>query len=491
MAHKTPLPGTLQENLRWLKKALGNHRGAIFRDLAMPTPGGGTTQVLVVYFEAQASAQRVEFHLVRTLLERASRGAPLNLDVMLPATIELKTREEALEYLFRGKVLAQVEGDPSLYVVELSDMPHRDIPVPETETGITGPREAFTELLVMNLTQLRRRLPGTALHLESTWIGDQAPVEVVIAYAEGRTTERMLSEVRRRLGKIKVDGLQDSGQIAEALSDRALSLFPTVLITERPDTVIHYLMAGRVGVLMENAPRALIVPAVFLDFFVSVDDFYEWRPYVAFLRFLRFIAFNIAIPLPALYVSVTTYHLQALPTELTTSLLAQREGVPLPAPIEATVMTIIFEILREAGVRLPRSIGPTVSIVGGLVIGDAAIRSGITSPAMVLVVSATAVATFSLPSTTLANAATYYRYGVLALASAFGIFGLLIGYLAVLANLAHMTSLGVPYASPLFPFMGKHLATALGTKKRPPEGPGARPAPSLVQTAENYTEPKE
>ncbi|HWI52380.1 MAG TPA: spore germination protein, partial [Symbiobacteriaceae bacterium] len=352
----------------------------------------------------------------------------------------------------------------------------------------SGPRESFVEIHVINLAMLRRRNPGPDFRAESHWIGDNAKLEAAIIYREGRPTDRMLNEVRQRLSKIKLDGVQDVTQLTEAMADKRISIFPTVLVTERPDLVSNYLSAGRIAIMMDNSPRCLILPALFIDFFTSADDFYEWRPFVTFLRLLRFLAFNIAVPLPALYVAVTTYHLQALPTQLTLSLLAQREGAPLPPPIEAGVMTLIFEILREAGIRLPRAIGPTVSIVGGLVIGDAAIRSGLTSPSMVLVVSATAVATFSLPSTTLANAATYYRFFVLALASSFGFFGLLLGYLVALGNVAGLTSLGVPYMTPAFPLRPKHVDAAIGTAERPPKGLGPAPEPNLSREAEDYQE---
>jgi spore germination protein KA len=261
-----------------------------------------------------------------------------------------------------------------------------------------------------------------------------------------------------------------------------------VFVTERPDVVGQFMLSGRVAVLMDNSPRALVVPALFWDFFTSADDFYEWRPFVSFLRLLRFTAFNIAVPLPAIYVAVTTYHLQALPTQLTLSLLAQREGAPLPPPVEAAVMTLMFELLREAGIRLPRAIGPTVSIVGGLVIGDAAIRSGLTSPAMVLVVSATAVATFSLPSPTMANAATYYRFFVSALTTGFGFFGLLLGYLIALANVASLTSIGIPYMSPVLPLQFKYLKPLLGMRRRPPKGMGTQAPPGLIQDANDFEE---
>ncbi|HYG59607.1 MAG TPA: spore germination protein, partial [Symbiobacteriaceae bacterium] len=406
---------TLKENEAVFRQLLQNHRGAIFRRIPLPgTPCEPSPEALLIFFEAQQDDFRLEVSVIRPLIEGdvTREGLPRHV---ASSTVPMKSFDEALAYLYRGKVLLLWEGSGAVVAVEVAEPPARPITPPDTESGVSGPRESLSELLVINLTMLRRRYPGPDLHLETTWIGKDAQLEAVMCYLEGKPEQRVLDVVRQRLAKLKHDGLQDATELTEALSDSSLTVFPTIMVSERPDIIIHYLKAGRVAVLLDNSPRALIGPVLFMDFLASADDYYEWRPFVAFLRLLRFIAFNIAVPLPALYVAVTTYHLQALPTQLTLSLLAQREGAPLPPPVEAAVMTLMFEILREAGVRLPRAIGPTVSIVGGLVIGDAAIRSGLTSPAMVLVVSATAVATFSLPSVTMANAATYYRFFVLAL----------------------------------------------------------------------------
>ncbi|HYF80034.1 MAG TPA: spore germination protein [Symbiobacteriaceae bacterium] len=485
MARELAFQTTLEANEAQFKRLVGGQRGAIFRRVPVPDPPGA--EILLVFFEIEMDQARLELVVIRPIIEGEIR--PDDLPERLPSsTVKMKSVEHALENMFRGKVLLFREGTADVYSIEIAKPPARSITAPETEAGVSGPRESFTEIHVVNLAMLRRRYPGPALRAEEVWIGKEARLEVGIIYLDGYPTDRVLNEVRKRVTQIREDGVQDVTELTEALADRRVSIFPTVFVTERPDTVAHFIKAGRVAVMLDNSPRALIVPALFTDFFTSADDFYEWRPFVVFLRLLRFVAFNIAVPLPALYVAVTTYHLQALPTQLTLSLLAQREGAPLPPPIEAITMTIIFEILREAGVRLPRAIGSTVSIVGGLVIGDAAIRSGLTSPAMVLVVSATAVATFSLPSTTLANAATYYRFFVLALTSMFGFFGLLLGYLVALANLSGMTSLGVPYMTPFFPYRSRHLAAALGTKARPPKHLGATPQPELIRGADDFQE---
>lgn len=485
MAGKSGFTKSLAENEQTLRGLVGSQRGAVFRRVPLPEPKGA--EVLLVSFDIENDPLRLESMVIRPLIEGEVRLDELPKR-LVPAGVKMKTVEDAISYMYRGKVLILWDGSEDVYALEVAKPPSRNLEAPETESGVSGPREAFGEIHVVNLALLRRRYPGPDLRVESMWVGKDARLEVSHAYLDGHPTERMLAEVKKRLQQVKQDGIQDITELTEAMADATLSVFPSVLVSERPDIVAHYLKSGRIAVLMDNSPRALIVPALFMDFFVSADDFYEWRPFVTFLRLLRFLAFNIAVPLPALYVAVTTYHLQALPTQLTLSLLAQREGAPLPPPIEAVVMTLTFEILREAGIRLPRAIGPTVSIVGGLVIGDAAIRSGLTSPAMVLVVSATAVATFSLPSTTLANAATYYRFFVLALASAFGFFGLLLGYLVALANVASMTSLGVPYMTPLFPLRLKHIPAPLGTKARPPKGVGAGSDPNLVREAEDFQE---
>jgi hypothetical protein len=491
MALETSLDKPLAENRKLLKAMFGSLRGALFRDLIVPAPGGKPHHAFALFLEGQVNRVRLEDFVFRPLFEGVGSGDPEWAKALPPLTTPVHTLEEANRLLFRGMVLLQTDWAPGMVAVDLSDVPTRAISAPDTESGISGPREAFTENLVLNLTQLRRRMPGPDLRLESHWVGNRAQLELVVAYLDKAPPPGLLDTLRKRLAQIKQDGVQDVTELAEALSDTKLSVFPQVLITERPDIVVHNLRAGRFALLLDNSPRALVMPCLFMDLFVSADDYYEWRPFVIFLRFLRFVAFNIAVPLPGIYVSVTTYHQQALPTQLTLSLLSQREGAPLPPPIEAIVMTLIFEILREAGIRLPRSIGPTVSIVGGLVIGEAAIRSGLTSPAMVLVVSATAVATFSLPSTTLANAATYYRFLVLFLSSTLGFFGLLLAYLIAVANVSSMSSLGVPYTAPLFPLQFRHMVAALGLRARPPANTGTPAPAALIKDADTFSENKE
>ncbi|MFZ5828310.1 MAG: spore germination protein [Bacillota bacterium] len=483
MGRNPLLNGDLQTNQQVIDQLLSQQAGFVSREVILPPVSGGPRRAVLWYLDMTVDVERLERHVILPMLS----GREPESVVGHPARV-VKDVDSALREMARGKVLAQTSDSNQVLALMMLKFPFRSVETPQTEGSVSGPAESFTESLTSNLGQIRRRFPSPDIRVESIFIGTRAPIQVVLVYQEGGPTTKMLTTVRERLEAVKQDGAQDLSQLAEALGDVPVSLFPSILTTERPDIVIQYITGGRIALLMENSPRALILPALLVDFFASADDFYQSRLYVSFLRFIRFVAFNMAIPLPAVYVSVTTYHLQALPTLLTLNLLTQREGAPLPPPIEALIMTIIFEILREASVRLPRAIGPTVSIVGGLVIGEAAIASGLTAPTMVLVVTATAVAAFSLPSPELANTATYYRFGLLLLSSAFGFFGLLLGYLVVLANVAGMTSLGVPYTAPFFPLQLKHLLYALGVKPKPPQGMGARPRPSLTQEAERFHE---
>ncbi len=483
MGHSPRLDADLESTRQLIHETISQQAGFVTRELSLPPQSGVARWAVLWYLQAQVDVKRLETHVLLPMLEGREPGSLVGRPAMT-----IRDLDSASWAVNRGHVLVQTSDSNQVLSLDLSNFPFRSVDVPKTEGSVSGPSESFTESLPNNLSQIRRRFPSPDLRVENVFIGDRAPIEAVIAYKMGGPTRKMLKTIRERLHAVKQDAVQDVGQLTEALSDIPVTLFPTILTTERPDVVIQYVTGGRIAVFLENSPRALIMPALFMDFFVSPDDFYEARPFVTFLRTLRFLAFNMAIPLPAIYVSVTTYHLQALPTLLTLNLLQQRQGAPLPPPVEALVMSLLFEILREASVRLPRAIGPTVSIVGGLVIGEAAIRSGLTAPTMVLVVTATAVAAFSLPSPTLANTATYYRFGLLLLASTFGFFGLLLGYLVVLANLSSMSSLGVPYTAPLFPFQLEQMLYALGLRPRPPKGAGNRPSPSLTREAERFYE---
>lgn len=251
---------------------------------------------------------------------------------------------------------------------------------------VRGPRDSFVETLETNIALIRRRIKHPGLRMESTVIGKLTLTDVVVAYVEGVSRHGVADEVRRRLGRIEIDGVLESGQIEGLIEDQPLSPFPQVMRSERPDRVAAALTEGRVAILVDGTPFVLMIPATLSTFLTASEDYYE-RPFIGtFLRLLRYLALAISLSLPSLYVALTTFHQEMLPTPLVLSIAAQRRGVPFPALVEALMLEFAFEILREAGVRLPRIIGQAVTIAGTLVVGDAAVRAGLVSPFMVVIV---------------------------------------------------------------------------------------------------------
>lgn len=302
-----------------------------------------------------------------------------------------------------------------------------------------------------------RRIKSCRLKMEVLKIGTLTQTDVAIFYIDGIVNDKLVREVKKRLERIEIDGVLESGYLEEFIEDDPNSIFPQVNTTERPDRLCACLMEGRVGILVDNTPMCLIVPATFPQLLQSPEDYYNRFPYATFTRVLRVITMNIALLLPSLYIAVLTFHQEMLPTPLLISIAGQREGVPFPAFLEALMMELVFEFLREAGVRLPRPIGQAVSIVGALVIGQAAVSAGLVSSAMVMVVSLTAIASFTIPTISGSYVIRLLRFPIMILAASFGLFGVMVGLMAVLIHICQLRSFGVPYLAPLAPLKFSEL----------------------------------
>ncbi|GAE34389.1 spore germination protein GerKA [Halalkalibacter akibai JCM 9157] len=322
---------------------------------------------------------------------------------------------------------------------------------PESESAIRGPREGFIENLRVNTSLIRRKIKSTDLKIISRQVGEQTKTSVDVIYIDGIADPKVLEELKTRLDRIKIDGIFETGYIEELIEDHPWSIFPQVQVTERPDSVAANLLEGRIAVLVDGTPFVMILPATFWQQFQASEDYYD-RFYIAiFLRAIRLVFLGIALLLPALYVAVTTYHQEMIPTNLLLSIAASREAIPFPAVVEALIMEISFEALREAGVRLPKTIGQAVSILGALVIGSAAVEAGIVSAPMVIIVSLTGIASFTIPKFSLAISVRLLRFPLIILGSVFGMFGLVIGMVFILTHLCKLRSFGVPYFEPIGP----------------------------------------
>ncbi|MED4207177.1 spore germination protein [Neobacillus mesonae] len=418
-------------------------------------------KIILFYLEGLTDTKTLDTVLLKPLMFQGLPNALNNVGSLgqivekhLIAATPVKTFSEVgklVDRILKGNLAILVEGETKGLVVDISGSEQRSVEEPGTEVAIRGPRDSFTETLRTNTTLIRKRIRSTRLKMESMTIGELSQTDIAIAYIEGIAPETLLQEVRKRLNRIEIDAVLESEFIEEFIEDVPFTPFPQIQNTERPDIVTANLLEGRVAILVDNTPFALIIPMTFWNGFQAVEDYYERFIYTSFIRIIRFILFNAAMYLPSLYVALTTYHPKLMPTTLLISVAAAREGVPFPAIIEALIMEVVFEGLREAGIRLPKAVGSAVSIVGALVIGQAAVQAGIVSAPMVIVVATTGIASFAVPRYNLGTALRLVRFPMLLLAGVFGLYGIVIGFIALIIHLVNLRSFGVPYFTPIAP----------------------------------------
>lgn len=452
---ETQFSADIGENLKKLKAAFAPSSDLVFRDFAF----SGGRKAAIIFIDGLTDKTLVNEDILKPLmlLENApGTQEPLSIEAIesellfVGGIAKKDTINEAVQKVLAGDTLLLVDGQRQALTVSLRGWKMRGIEEPQTESTVRGPREGFTETLRVNTSLLRRKIKNANLTFESMSIGERTATDVCIAYIAGLAKAELIDEIKTRLKKIKTDAILESGHIEQFIEDNPYSIFSTVANSEKPDKVAAKLLEGRAAIFVDGTPFVLTVPMVFLESFQAAEDYYS-RPYFASaIRLLRFVAFFISILAPALYVAMTTFHQELIPTKLLLSMAAAHEGVPFPAVIEAAIMMMIFEILREAGVRLPRPVGQAVSIVGALVIGESAVSAGLIGAPMVIVVAVTAVAAFTVPSQT--DAFAIVRFGLLVLSGIMGGFGILIGLLAMLIHLISLTSFGTPYLMPLAPF---------------------------------------
>lgn len=348
-----------------------------------------------------------------------------------------------------GNTLLLIDGFNSALQIGTQGWESRAVEEPSTETVVRGPREGFTENISVNSALLRRKIKNCGLRIEGLNLGARTRTSVYLAYINGVVKENLVEEVKKRLQRIDIDAVLESGYIEQLIEDAPASIFPTIGNTEKPDIMAGKLLEGRVGIFVDGTPVALTIPRLMIESFQNAEDYYT-RPYFATLtRWIRLTAFFISIFLPAVYVSLASFQQEMIPTSLLYSMAASREGVPFPAYMEVLVMGTIFEIMREAGVRMPRSLGQAVSIVGALVIGEAAVQAGLISTPMVIVVALTAISGFVTAS--LGDTLPILRIYFALWATLLGVFGTLMGAILVLVHLSKLRSFGVPYLAPLAP----------------------------------------
>lgn len=364
------------------------------------------------------------------------------------------TVEQAADGLLTGDVILFVDGFDKALKVPDKGYPSMGVTEPESEKVIRGSKEGFADSIKVNTALMRKRLRTPGMRVRELKTGTRTKTSVDLVYMEDLVYPGLLKEVERRLNRYVIDGVLDSGILEQLAEENWYSPFPQFQTTQRPDRAVMAVLDGRIVVLVDNSPVALILPVDYNSFIKTADDYYNRWEIASFGRMLRYLASFFSMTLPGLYLAVTNFHTQILPTTLLLSFAAARQGVPFPAVVEVLLMELSFELLREAGVRLPGAMGNTIGIVGGLIIGQAAVEANIVSPIVVIVVAFTALCSFAIPNEEFATAFRLLKFGFILLCAWLGFYGFLYGLLLVLIHLSQLKSFGIPY---LMPFVGADI----------------------------------
>jgi hypothetical protein len=442
----------LKSNIELLESIYSDCTDAVFHMFTF----GDRIDAALFYIEGLTDVEQLDRQVLNSLMREHTLGDGELLSVLkeiLPVSQSenIHTIQDVVSNVSIGNPVILIDGENVGLAFGLSKWEKRGIEEPMSESVIRGPREGFTETLSVNMSLLRRKLRSPSFKMKTVQIGRYTQTQVVLAYIDQLADEGLIQEIMSRLQRIDIDGILESGYIEELIRDSAYSLFPQVMSTERPDVVAAGLLEGRAAILVDGTPISLIAPTTLYSLLQSPEDYYQSYVMGSFIRWTRYLFLVFALLGPSMYVAVLTYHQEMLPTTLLLSISKSREDIPFPALVEAMLMEITFEGLREAGVRLPKQVGAAVSIVGALVIGQAATSAGLVSAPMVMVVALTGIASFMIPHFTIGIAIRMLRFPIMLLAGFLGLLGLMLGIIIVVIHLCSLRSFGVPYLDPLAP----------------------------------------
>lgn len=459
-----PLTGNFDEDMLSIKQLIGKNGDVHFRDFRISIRN---SRAILIFVEGMQDEALINRQVMQNLMDgnfQRSEGfvahnqsetfAAYVKEKLLPISkiTEVTDLYELEQSILFGFTALLIDGLPHALLVGEPTPKVRSIDEPTSEALLRGPRIGFTEVLGENTALLRQHGRASDLVLKMVEVGSRIKRNLVIAYMDEIVNPDLLKEVEDRIASMNMDFMAESGYIEQLIEDNWLSPFQQVQNTERPDRVINALLEGRIGILLDGTPFALIVPVTFSMLLQSPEDYYErWLP-GTLLRALRFFVAFLALMIPALYISFISFHPGLIPTELAITIIETRQGVPFPSLIEVLILEISIEILREAGIRLPKPIGPAMGIVGGLIIGDAAVQAGIVSPILVISVAVTAISSFAIPMYSAGITLRMLRFAGMLFAAVLGMFGTIMFFLFICSHLTKLKSFGVPYVTPVSPY---------------------------------------
>lgn len=422
-------------------------------------------KMCLVYVDGLTTKDSVSEYAIGSLMENFDfvefeKNSDKEIDKMAAltsiATAEVSSVDDltmATDKILSGETVLFIDGCTKAIMISSRGWPTRGVSEPVAETLLRGPRDGFNETLKVNVTLIRRRIKDPKLKVKFMQVGTKSKTDIALIYMEGKVNKPVLEELNKRLSKINIEAVLESSYIEELIEDNNFSPFPQIENTQRPDAAASAIYEGRVVIGVDNTPQVLIVPAIMAVFMQSSEDYYERWLLSCMIRMFRYLALPITVLLPALYVAITSFHPNMLPTELVLYVAASRAKVPFPAWFEATLIEIVMELIREAGMRIVGPIGSTIGIVGGLVIGQASVEAGLISPLVIIIVALTTISSFAIPSYNFSTSLRMLRFLFIILAATLGLFGVALGVCLLLTHLCSLKSLGIPYMSPFTSFV--------------------------------------
>ncbi|MGG4212692.1 spore germination protein [Paenibacillus sp. FSL L8-0638] len=451
---------SLEAKLDHLQKTLGHLPDVVFKKMNVGQTG---IHVIMIYLSGIADTSIINEQIVKPLIltgirESHSQVNPEKIKEELiqqtAFTIDMEEEtdlETCVHEVLSGNTCLLIEGTDEVFFASTGQFPSRSVDEPSTETLVRGPREGFIEDLESNLAMVRRHIKDLSFKIDKMTIGRRSSRKLAILYISDIANPELVQEVKRRVETIDVDDASDTGIIEQWIEEHSWSPFPQIQASERSDKAINALMSGRVVIMLDGTPFVLIAPMTFWMLAQSPEDYYERFPLGTFFRMLRLMALFIATFLPSLYVALISFHPGLIPPELVMSIVASREGIPFPVFVEALIMELALEILREASLRLPKGIGQVIGIVGGLVIGQAAVEAAIVSAFLIIVVGLTAIASFASPQYSGSIGIRLLRFPIMMMAGIYGLYGVILAFICLGVHMVQIKSFGVPYMSPLAP----------------------------------------
>ncbi|WBL12884.1 spore germination protein [Sutcliffiella sp. NC1] len=415
--------------------------------------------VIAFYCEGMIDTQQLNhyYQAVLDYLENESKEDSLE---ELPPIQKLFTKKEMVDRMFSGELLFYKEGTNYFLSVNIANIPQRTPEESKTEVSIKGPRDGFTESIFTNISLIRKRFKTDQLYNEQFELGSLSKTKVSLLYLHDKADKKVINEVRERLTSFESESVISGAQLEQWLSNKTFSLFPLFDYITRPDFAVESMLRGRFIIVIDGSPMVLVGPSNIFLLIKSPEDVHFPYYFIIFQRLLRIVGLVIAICLPGFWLSISSVNIDQLPFPLLATVVLSREGLPIPLALEALLILMLFELLREAGVRMPTAIGQTISIVGGLIIGDAAIRAGLTSPTMIVVIALTAVSTYTLINQSLTGTVTILRVYVLIFSAVLGMYGFFVSIISILIYLSRLSSFNIAYLEPLSSLQYREMLSA-------------------------------